>query len=111
MVPRPALAVWTTIVARAYPSGGGGGRSTAFAAMAEDSGPLVSTGLAMSTTFELPGFEVTDNLGVVYGLVVRSTGLVGGVAAAFRSIKRGEVKCVMRVWEDQSGRRHYVPDE
>src|SRR3984957_7796024 len=59
--------------------------------MAEEGNPTVSSGLPMSTTFELPGFEVTDNLGVVYGLVVRSIGLVGGVAAGVKALKRGEV--------------------
>src|ERR1700760_3731020 len=72
--------------------------------MAEDSGPLVSTGLAMSTAFEIAGYDVVDNLGVVYGLVVRSMGLVGGVAAAFKSIKRGEVSQYTRLLEDS--RRH-----
>ena len=34
-------------------------------------------GMPMSTTFELPGMRVRDNLGVCYGLVVRSMGVVG----------------------------------
>jgi uncharacterized protein YbjQ (UPF0145 family) len=72
--------------------------------MTEDANPTVSSGLPMSTTFELPGFEVTDNLGVVYGLVVRSIGLVGGVAAGFKALKRGEVGQQTRLLEDS--RRH-----
>jgi uncharacterized protein YbjQ (UPF0145 family) len=72
--------------------------------MTEDVNPTVSSGLPMSTTFELPGFEVTSNLGVVYGLVVRSIGLVGGVAAGFKALKRGEVGQQTRLLEDS--RRH-----
>ena len=72
--------------------------------MTEDANPTVSSGLPMSTTFELPGFEVTQNLGVVYGLVVRSIGLVGGVAAGFKALKRGEVGQQTRLLEDS--RRH-----
>ena len=68
------------------------------------SNPTVSSGLPMSTTFELTGFDVTENLGVVYGLVVRSIGLVGGVAAGFKSLKRGEVGQYTRLLEDS--RRH-----
>ena len=48
--------------------------------------------------------EVSDNLGVVYGLVVRSIGLVGGVAAGFKALKRGEVGQQTRLLEDS--RRH-----
>ena len=72
--------------------------------MAEDANPTVSSGLPMSTTFELPGFEVAENLGVVYGLVVRSIGLVGGVAAGFKALKRGEVGQQTLLLEDS--RRH-----
>ncbi len=72
--------------------------------MTEDAHSNVSSGLPMSTTFELAGFEVTENLGVVYGLVVRSIGLVGGVAAGFKSLKRGEVGQQTRLLEDS--RRH-----
>ena len=72
--------------------------------MAPDDQPTVSGGLPMSTTFELPGFEVVENLGVVYGLVVRSMGIVGGVAAGFKSLKRGEVGQYTRLLEDS--RRH-----
>jgi len=77
----------------------------------------------MTTAFELPGYRITENLGVCYGLVVRSMGLVGGVAGSFKALRRGEVgqytqrfrdprtKRVMRVWVDADGGRHYVPDQ
>jgi len=63
-------------------------------------------GLAMSTTFELPGLVVKDNLGVCYGLVVRSMGVVGGVAAGFKAMRRGEVSQYTQLLEDS--RRHAI---
>lgn len=44
-----------------------------------------------STTFELPGYRVTRNLGVVRGVTVRSRGLVGQFAASLRTIGGGKI--------------------
>lgn len=44
-----------------------------------------------STTFDLPGYRVTANLGVAYGLIVRSTGFTKGITGGLRSLKAGEV--------------------
>jgi uncharacterized protein YbjQ (UPF0145 family) len=71
--------------------------------MEESSAP---PGLPMSTTFELPGLVAKDNLGVCYGLVVRSMGLAGGVAAGFKALRRGEVSQYTRLLEDS--RRHAI---
>ena len=60
----------------------------------------------MSTTFELPGLKVRENLGVCYGLVVRSMGVIGGVAAGFKAIRRGEVSQYTQLLEDS--RRHAI---
>ena len=60
----------------------------------------------MSTTFELSGYRVASNLGVCYGLVVRSMGVVGGVAAGFKSLRRGEVPEYTKLLEDS--RRHAI---
>jgi uncharacterized protein YbjQ (UPF0145 family) len=60
----------------------------------------------MSTTFELPGLSVKDNLGVCYGLVVRSMGLAGGMAAGIKALRRGEVSQYTRLLEDS--RRHAI---
>jgi uncharacterized protein YbjQ (UPF0145 family) len=62
--------------------------------------------LPMSTTFELPGATIRDNLGVCYGLVVRSMGVVGGVAAGFKALRRGEVSQYTQLLEDS--RRHAI---
>jgi uncharacterized protein YbjQ (UPF0145 family) len=62
--------------------------------------------IPMTTALELPGMRVTENLGVCYGLVVRSMGLVGGVAGSFKALKRGEVGQYTRLLEDS--RRHAI---
>jgi len=45
----------------------------------------------MTTALDLPGTEIRENLGIVYGLVVRSMGFAGSVGAAFKSLRRGEI--------------------
>ena len=61
-------------------------------------------GLPMTTAFELPGTRIAENLGVCYGLVVRSLGVVGGVAAGFKAMRRGEVSQYTELLEES--RRH-----
>jgi uncharacterized protein YbjQ (UPF0145 family) len=58
----------------------------------------------MSTGLELPGFEITENLGVCYGLVVRSVGFAGAVTGGFKALRRGEVSEYTSLLEDS--RRH-----
>src|SRR5689334_24859157 len=63
-------------------------------------------GLPMTTAFELPGARVAENLGVCYGLVVRSMGFTGGVTASFRALRRGEIPEYTQLLEDS--RRHAI---
>jgi uncharacterized protein YbjQ (UPF0145 family) len=63
-------------------------------------------GLPMTTAFELPGVVVRENLGVCYGLVVRSMGFVGGVTAGFKALRRGEIAEYTQLLEDS--RRHAI---
>jgi uncharacterized protein YbjQ (UPF0145 family) len=65
-----------------------------------------TTGMPMTTGLELPGYRVTENLGVCYGLVVRSMGFVGGVASSFKALKRGEVGQYTQLLEES--RRHAI---
>jgi len=65
-----------------------------------------STELPMTTALELPGVRIRENLGVCYGLVVRSMGMVGGVAAGFKALRRGEVSQYTQLLEDS--RRHAI---
>lgn len=47
---------------------------------------------AMITTApELSGFEITENLGVVTGLTVRSTSAIGGLIGWFQSLLGGNI--------------------
>jgi uncharacterized protein YbjQ (UPF0145 family) len=62
--------------------------------------------LPMTTGLDLPGFRITENIGVCYGLVVRSMGLVGGVAASFKALRRGEISQYTQLLEDS--RRHAI---
>lgn len=65
-------------------------------------GPAVA--VAVSTTFDIPGFQVTSYRGSCYGLVVRSMGLTKGIGASFRALAGGEVGQYTRLLEDS--RRH-----
>jgi uncharacterized protein YbjQ (UPF0145 family) len=62
--------------------------------------------MPMTTALELPGATVRENIGVVYGLVVRSMGFVGGVAAGFKALRRGEISQYTQLLEDS--RRHAI---
>lgn len=73
--------------------------------MSADHPANVSSGMPMTSAFEFPDQVVTGNLGVVYGLVVRSMG-VGGVAAGFKALRRGEVSQYTQLLEDS--RRHAI---
>jgi uncharacterized protein YbjQ (UPF0145 family) len=71
--------------------------------MTED---LATAGIPMTTGLEISGYEITDTIGVVYGLVVRSMGFVGSVGAAFKSLRRGEIEQYTQLLEDS--RRHAI---
>jgi uncharacterized protein YbjQ (UPF0145 family) len=71
--------------------------------MAEET---ATAGLPMTTGLELPGYRISENLGVTYGLVVRSMGFVGGVGASFKGLRRGEVSQYTQLLED--ARRHAI---
>jgi uncharacterized protein YbjQ (UPF0145 family) len=62
--------------------------------------------LPMTTALELPDRRVSENLGVCYGLVVRSMGFTGGVAASFKGLRRGEISQYTQLLEDS--RRHAI---
>jgi uncharacterized protein YbjQ (UPF0145 family) len=66
----------------------------------------LSAGLPMTTALELPGLRIAENLGVCYGLVVRSMGFTGGVAASFKGLRRGEITEYTQLLEDS--RRHAI---
>jgi uncharacterized protein YbjQ (UPF0145 family) len=63
-----------------------------------------STAFPVTTAFELPGMTVEQDLGVAFGLVVRSMGLARAVGAGFKALRQGEVTQYTKLLEDS--RRH-----
>jgi uncharacterized protein YbjQ (UPF0145 family) len=46
----------------------------------------------MTTTgFDVPGFRIVDNLGVVRGVVVRSRSIFGTIGASFQTLRGGNI--------------------
>ena len=60
----------------------------------------------MTTALELPGKRVRENLGICFGLVVRSMGFAKGFTAGFKSLRQGEVSEYTDLLED--ARRHAI---
>jgi uncharacterized protein YbjQ (UPF0145 family) len=56
--------------------------------------------MIIATTPYLPGYRVTEARGQVFGLVVRSRGLAGNLAAFFRSLVGGEIHEYTELLED-----------
>jgi uncharacterized protein YbjQ (UPF0145 family) len=48
-------------------------------------------GTMVTTAFELPGYRIVHNLGLVRGLVVRSRSIVGNIGAAFQTLFGGNI--------------------
>jgi uncharacterized protein YbjQ (UPF0145 family) len=62
--------------------------------------------MPMTTSIGLPGVTVTENIGVCYGIVVRSMGFAGSMAASFKGLRRGEIPEYTQLLEDS--RRHAI---
>jgi len=62
------------------------------------------TSFPITTALEFREFRVEQNLGMVYGLIVRSVGLGRGIIAFFKALAGGEVGQYTRLVEDS--RRH-----
>lgn len=80
-----------------YPQAGGGESGRA---------PATGTGMAISTTFDIPGMRITRYCGSCYGVVVRSMGFARGIGASFKALAGGEVSQYTRLLEDS--RRHAI---
>jgi uncharacterized protein YbjQ (UPF0145 family) len=74
--------------------------------MSESELRTMNAELPMTTALEIPGLSIRENIGICYGLVVRSMGVVGGVAASFKALRRGEVSQYTQLLEDS--RRHAI---
>jgi uncharacterized protein YbjQ (UPF0145 family) len=58
----------------------------------------------ISTMNDLPGYEVEEVLGEVFGLTVRSRNIGSQIGAALKSLAGGELKGMTKMLAD--GRRH-----
>lgn len=53
--------------------------------------PPLSDEVMMSTTFDLPGYKVDQQIGLCWGVLVRSVGFAKGFTGGFKSLQAGEV--------------------
>jgi uncharacterized protein YbjQ (UPF0145 family) len=53
----------------------------------------------VTTAFELPGFRIVQNLGVVRGIVVRSRSIVANIGAGLQSLVGGNITAWTRLCE------------
>jgi uncharacterized protein YbjQ (UPF0145 family) len=56
--------------------------------------------MIVTTTERIPGARVTETFGQVFGLTVRSRGLGGNIAAAFKTLVGGEIRSYVKLNED-----------
>ena len=54
----------------------------------------------VTTAFELPGFRITENLGVVRGIVVRSRSIIANLGASLQTIVGGNITAWTRLCEE-----------
>src|SRR5580704_5543716 len=53
----------------------------------------------VTTAFELPGYRIKKNLGVVRGIVVRSRSIVGTIGAGLQTLVGGNISLFSRLCE------------
>jgi uncharacterized protein YbjQ (UPF0145 family) len=68
--------------------------------------PAAPAGFPVTTALELHGMTVERNLGVAFGLVVRSMGALKTLGAGFKAMRQGEVTQYTELLEDS--RRHAI---
>jgi uncharacterized protein YbjQ (UPF0145 family) len=52
-----------------------------------------------TTTFDLPGYQVVENLGVVRGITVRSRSVFGTIGASFQTLLGGNITLFTQLCE------------
>jgi len=65
-----------------------------------------SSAFPVTTAFEIPGLAVDAQLGVAFGLVVRSMGFAKSFGASLSALRQGEVSQYTELLEDS--RRHAI---
>ena len=59
----------------------------------------------VSTTFELPGYRVKRNLGVVRGIIVRSRSVFGTIGAGLQTLVGGNISIFSDLCEQTRAER------
>ncbi|MBZ0222379.1 MAG: YbjQ family protein [Dokdonella sp.] len=54
-------------------------------------GPILLSDATVTTAFELPGYRIVRNIGVVRGIIVRSRSIVGNFFGGLQSIFGGNI--------------------
>ncbi len=67
---------------------------------------MTSAALPVTTAFELNGHAIERDLGLTFGLVVRSMGIGKSFTASFTALRQGEVHQYTELLEDS--RRHAI---
>ena len=62
--------------------------------------------MLITTANDLPGYEVTETLGEVFGLIVRSRNIGSQIGASFKSLVGGELKGMTKLLTDS--REHAI---
>jgi uncharacterized protein YbjQ (UPF0145 family) len=62
--------------------------------------------IPVTTALALPGMTVEQDLGLIFGLVVRSMGFAKSIGAGFKALRQGEVHQYTELLEDS--RRHAI---
>ena len=62
------------------------------------SGPVAHN--MVTTTFELSGYQIMTNLGLVRGIVVRSRSVVGTIGASLQTLLGGDISLFTKLCED-----------
>jgi uncharacterized protein YbjQ (UPF0145 family) len=57
----------------------------------------------VTTAFELPNHRITENLGMVRGIVVRSRSIFGNIGAAFQTLFGGNITLYTNLCEKARG--------
>jgi len=52
-----------------------------------------------TTTFEIPGYVITSNLGMVRGIIVRSRSIFGTIGAGFQTLVGGNITLLTELCE------------
>jgi uncharacterized protein YbjQ (UPF0145 family) len=57
----------------------------------------------VTTAFELPGYRIVENLGIVRGIVVRSRSILGNIGAGLQTLVGGNITLYTELCEKARG--------